>query len=164
MRAIRRSNEHRRLVPVAMGLLILVGVTFGGFSLGSAAARVFSPGDRVPHGVSTSPGGGPSLGNGPYYPKNASGQTYGSTDAVAFDDWPDLILVQGTNGRAGYVDRAVLNEVTGANVSSPEEAVEWQRRMAAAAWRTLEIPVYGADGRARRGSFTVSRSAGAPAR
>jgi len=65
---------------------------------------------------------------------------------VAFDDYPDLLHVEATNGKTGYVDRHLLDELTGANVSSPEEAVEWQRQQDAAGPSVTYIPVYESDG------------------
>lgn len=94
------------------------------------------------------------------FPVNDDGQTYGSTDGVGRKDYPDLILVEASNGRQGYVENDVLNEVTGANVSSPAEAVAWQRKMDAAGQASKWIPVYLSDGKTQIGTFEVDRGTG----
>lgn len=112
-----------------------------------------------PAGVSRVPGGEPGGTIAPAYPTNEAGQTYGAEDDnVSFEDRPDLILVQATNGRQGYVLRETLDEVTGANVSSPQEALEWQRRQDEAGWDRLVIPVFLSDGVIQIGVFEVGRS------
>jgi hypothetical protein len=73
----------------------------------------------------------------------------------------DLMEVKATNGRLGYVDRALLDELTGANVANPEEALAWMRELTGYSTPTIEIPVYEADGTTQIGVFPVSRTGGA---
>jgi hypothetical protein len=67
-----------------------------------------------------------------------------------------------TNGRVGYVDRHLLDELTKANVSSPEEAVDWQRQQDAAGPGVILIPVYESDGTTVIGEFPISRTTTIP--
>jgi hypothetical protein len=69
--------------------------------------------------------------------------------------------VKATNGRLGYVDRALLDELTGANVANPEDALAWMRELTGYSTPTIEIPVYEADGTTQIGVFPVSRAGGA---
>ncbi len=73
----------------------------------------------------------------------------------------DLMEVKATNGQLGYVDRAVLDELTGANAANPEEALAWMREVEGYSTPTIEIPVYEADGSTQIGVFPVSRTGGA---
>lgn len=84
------------------------------------------------------------------WPKNASGQTYGSgLRATSPADEPDLILVEATNGRIGYALRTDLEDP---DPSTPEEAVRLQ---SARGGRSREIPVYLVDGRTKVGVFLI---------
>jgi hypothetical protein len=112
-----------------------------------------------PAGVSRVPGGEPGRTGVPAYPTNEAGQTYGAEDEnMSFEDRPDLILVQATNGREGYMLRESLDDVTGANASSPQEALEWQRRQDDAGWDRRVIPVLLSDGLTQIGVFEIDRS------
>lgn len=143
-----KTRSRRSAVAVVVGAAIgLVG--------GAAFAQVV----LVPAGVATEEGGVPAPAATPEYPINATGQTYGSlNDSVPPEDEPDLILVQATNGNEGYVLRETLDQVTGANVSSPEEAIAWQQHQEAAAWDRITIPVFESDGVRQIGFFEVTRS------
>lgn len=92
------------------------------------------------------------------YPTNAAGLTYGDPGSdVAPENLPDLVLVQATNGRRGYVLSRVLNEVTGANVSTPAEAVAWQAKQQGRT-ASVFIPVYDDSGTVVIGEFEVAPS------
>lgn len=139
-------------------MLIGVAVVAGPFG-GSALAEELILQDIVPAGLATTRDGMSVSPREPTFPTNEAGQTYGSPDELVLpDDWPDLVLVEASNGTLGYVEKAVLDEVTGANVSSSEEAVAWQADMERATWDTVEIPVYLSDGKSVIGGFPVSRS------
>lgn len=139
---IRYHVEVTHVVVVAAAMLVLSGCI-----------------SEPPAGVSRAPGGEPGGTIAPAYPTNEAGQTYGAEDEnMSFEDRPDLILVQATNGREGYVLRESLDEVTGANVSSPQEALEWQRRQDDAGWDRLAIPVFLSDGLTQIGVFEINRS------
>lgn len=73
----------------------------------------------------------------------------------------DLLGVKATNGRLGYINRAVLDELTGANVANPVEALAWMRELEGYRKPVIEIPVYEADGVTQIGVFPVSRTGGA---
>lgn len=158
------ANPLRR-VGVALGVLAVAGA---GFFAGSAiAGAVQSPdanGAQVAPGLATEPGGLPASWKNVDFPRNAAGQTYGLMEVVAFDEWPDLVEVVATNGRFGYVERDLLNETTGGHVSTPEEALKWQRQMDEATWISKEIPVFESDGTTEIGHFEITRSYSDPER
>jgi len=81
---------------------------------------------------------------------------------VPEDDSPatNLVAVVATNGNKGFVDRELVDELTGANMKSLAEAVAWQKQMDATTWDVKEIPVYEADGKTQIGVFPISRSQG----
>ncbi len=62
----------------------------------------------------------------------------------------------------GNVDRDLLDELTGANVTSPEEATEWQRQQDAARPSVTYIPAYESDGTTVIGEFPINRSSTTP--
>ena len=88
-------------------------------------------------------------------PTNEAGQTYGVDDGEG--DRPDLILAEATNGETGYVDQKALDELTGANISTPEEAVAWEKSLESSAWTTKTLPVYLSDGKTLVGEFEIDR-------
>lgn len=147
-----KRSAKRVLTPAAVIGLVVAG----GFTISSAMAGDGS--DHPAPGVATAPGGQPAPYGSADFPVNAQGDSYGPSENVAFEDWPDLILVEASNGADGYVERDLLNEVTGANVSSPEEAVAWQKQSDSEGWTVKELPVYESDGRTQVGVFVVSRS------
>ncbi|MDR0487997.1 MAG: hypothetical protein LBG99_01085 [Propionibacteriaceae bacterium] len=61
----------------------------------------------------------------PAYPVNDKGQTYGSAFGVHMEDEPDLISVEATNGKHGYVYREDLYKGM-SDPKSPEEAMALQ--------------------------------------
>jgi hypothetical protein len=144
-----RRRRHR------LGMGVVVGVV----AVGGGAGLAVSLTQDTPAGTSTTPDGTPAPSIEPSFPTNASGQTYGNPDPrVGLDDYPDLLHVEATNGKTGYVDRHLLDELTGANLSSPDEAVEWQRQQDAAGPGVTYIPVYESDGTTVIGEFPISRS------
>lgn len=62
--------------------------------------------------------------------------------------------MEATNGLEGYVYRDELDEATGINMSSPEEALKWQRQTAGT---TVDLPVYESDGSTLIGEFVIQR-------
>lgn len=93
---------------------------------------------------------------------NESGQTVGRIDGLTPSTYPDLIQVRATNGKLGFVLSAQWNELTGASVSTPAEAVAWQEQMDAEGWTVREIPVYESDGITQIGVFPITRTQGHP--
>jgi hypothetical protein len=86
---------------------------------------------------------------------NAAGQTYGMQNDTGI---PDLIAVEATNGRSGYVFRTQLEDADGTtalrNSTSPQQNLEWQKENEGK--RTL-VPVYASDGVTRIGVFQVGQ-------
>ena len=143
---IRTRPRRRFLIGAAIGLAIAGGGT----------GLVVSLTQYTPAGVSTTPDGTPAPSIEPNFPTNAAGQTYGDPDPrVAVTDYPDLLLVQATNGKIGYIDRHLLDELTGGNVASPAEALEWQRHRDTADPGTIYIPAYQSDGITVIGEFPI---------
>ena len=83
---------------------------------------------------------------------NAKGQTYGSALGVATP--PNLIAVYADNGQSGYVYQTQLNAATGANVTTPSQALAWDAESST----SRSIPVYASDGTRVIGTFTISGS------
>lgn len=85
---------------------------------------------------------------------NARDETYGTTGNPEGE--PDLIAVEATNGKLGYVYREELDEATGETAAreftSAEDALEWQERNRG---RTHTLPVYLSDGTTQIGEFQV---------
>lgn len=147
---VETSRRTRRLV---IGGLIGVATLSGGVAIAASLLQT------TPAGTSAEPNGEPAEGVTPSYPTNQRGQTYGDPgNEILPDDYPDLLAVVATNGRHGFVERALLDEATGANVSSPEEAVEWQRRQDEQGGKTIYLPVYESDGNTVVGEFPVTTS------
>ena len=97
----------------------------------------------------------PTRGPDPGYPRNASGETYGSAaQAVAPDQEPDLILVSFGQGQRGYVRKKDLESP---KFTNPEDAAEWSRQNASKPARV--ITVYESDGRTAIGTFTFGKEA-----
>jgi len=127
---MERPNPHRLTVVGAAFGLALVGLAAGS----AVAGGLLTPAD----GAAT-----------PSYATNDAGLTYGSlADAHSPETEPDLILVETVDGKTGYAYKKDLDEASGANVQSPEEAARWEPR-------TTEVPVYLADGSTRIGVFVV---------
>ncbi len=83
----------------------------------------------------------------PVFPKNESGQTYGSiANVTSVSQYPDLVLVQDTAGHDGYVLATQLN---GPTPSTPQQAIA----MNPTGPRT--IPVYASNGKTVIGKFVV---------
>lgn len=131
-----KNAISRFILPGAVAGLVVVGM-FGG----SAIAGTFASSNARTAEVAA-----------PDYPNNKAGLSFGSAAlAAAPEDEPDLILVETAEGVSGYVYKSDLDEASGANVSSPREALSWQE----AAQDLRKIPVYEVDGITQIGSFVV---------
>jgi len=87
------------------------------------------------------------------YPVNEQGQTYGPVPyASKSTETPDLISATGENGVVGYVKATDLDP----KVSSPEEAMAYQKSIEAIGYKS--IPLYEADGKTVIGEFRLSTS------
>jgi hypothetical protein len=84
---------------------------------------------------------------------NAHGQSYGVENTSGT---PDLISVEATNARDGYVFRTQLADADGtsaaAGFTSPQDALDWQKRMAG---KKISVPVYLSDGTTKIGEFVI---------
>lgn len=86
---------------------------------------------------------------------NANGQTFGVPNQSGT---PDLVAVFADNANVrGYVKESNLNCAAGGDVSSPAEAVEWDK---VSQNRNVSIPVYESDGVTVVGTFTVGSATG----
>ena len=135
---------------------VVAVVTMAGIATGAVVGATYVSQDSTPAGISSTPDAEPSPGRVPNYPVNAVGQSYGQIEIDVLPEFePDLILATATNGREGYIETAELDAITGANVSSPEEAVAWQLEQDAASPKPTTINVYESDGSTVVGSFLV---------
>jgi hypothetical protein len=90
---------------------------------------------------------------------NASGETFGVPNQKGT---PDLVAVFVANPNVhGYVKESQLNCAAGGDVSSPAEAVEWDK---VSQNLNVTIPVYESDGVTVIGAFTVGEATGPDAR
>lgn len=86
----------------------------------------------------------------PNYPINEQGQTYGSDPlTIEPSQEPDLLEATGENGVEGYVKTSDLRPP----VSSPEEAIDFQKITEATGYRS--IPLYESDGKTVIGEFRL---------
>jgi hypothetical protein len=143
------SVRHRNriiVVVVASALALVLTAGTAVWAL-NAAGLIFTP--------STTLGGPATAGPVPDWPRNAAGQTYGvqGNSSVA----PDLIRVEATNGKTGYVDSKQLANLDGPAPTSPKEALDWQK---AHEGETVSIPVYLSDGKTVVGKFDMTYSIG----
>lgn len=140
----------RSLRKYASGAAMLAGIGAGMFGSVAVAGAVASTSNQA---VAT------HLGATTDWPKNAQGLTYGSAlNAVSPQDEPDLIQVQASNGKTGYVLRADLEPSA---PKTPAEALAHQAAQQAAALENATIPVYTSDGTTQIGIFVLYDSSGA---
>lgn len=93
-----------------------------------------------------------SLAPAPQYPRNESGETYGSAlNAISPETEPDLIKAYGTDGTIGYVRSTDLK---GIKPKTPKEALAQQEKEN----KDKEIPLYDKDGKKVIGKFKISGS------
>ncbi|MBW4078103.1 MAG: peptidase M56 family protein [Acidobacteria bacterium] len=86
---------------------------------------------------------------------NAIGETYGVTNQQGT---PDLIAVVIDQGQTqGYVESSELNCASGGDVTSPAEALAWDK---VSQNRNVSIPVYESDGTTVIGTFIVGNATG----
>jgi hypothetical protein len=138
MRIVFESRRVRRSVVIAVGALTL------GASIGVIVSSEVG-------GASTGIAG---LTPGATFPENSDGLTYGSSlGALDEAGVPDLILVVATNGKQGYVYRSALNAADGSDVSTLQEASDWDE---VGATESHTVPVFAEDGTTVIGTFTVS--------
>lgn len=89
-----------------------------------------------------------SLGPNPKFPKNASGETYGSGGGLSpFERKPDLIKARGVNGKTGYIRQT---EADGDMPKSLEEALAQQAKR-----EIRVINVYESDGKTIIDKFEI---------
>ncbi|HVW79564.1 MAG TPA: hypothetical protein VHB69_01315 [Mycobacteriales bacterium] len=86
------------------------------------------------------------------WPRNTSGQTYGSAMGITVPaDLPDLISVIASNGRPGYVHKAPYLAAIESAPANPQIAATESPRPAT-------LPVYAEDGHTRIGVFVIGSS------
>lgn len=85
----------------------------------------------------------------PNYPRNASGETYGSAlSAKGQEKEPDLIKANGVDGTVGYVRSS---DLIGTVPTSPKEALAQQNKAVSG----REINLYESDGKTIIGKFKI---------
>ncbi|PSR25467.1 MAG: peptidase M56 BlaR1 [Sulfobacillus thermosulfidooxidans] len=84
----------------------------------------------------------------PRFPKNVHGQTYGSiANVTSMSQYPDLVLVQATNGKVGYVYAHQLDG--GPMPKTPQQAIAMNPK------GPRIIPVYAVNGMTVIGHFVI---------
>ncbi|MBG6213454.1 hypothetical protein RCH23_001225 [Cryobacterium sp. CAN_C3] len=84
---------------------------------------------------------------------NNNGDTYGAANEKG---QPDLVSMVATNNQPGFVYARELAQADGsaqaAKLSSPEEALAWQKERAG---KTFSVTVYKSDGKTKVGEFVI---------
>jgi len=120
---------------IIIGITLAAGIIVGTLTFGPAIATNISKQNYTP---------------APVYPKNESGQTYGSNAfANSPDQEPDLVAAVGVDGTQGYVRSKDLDEEM---PKTPEEAVAHNRKLKA----ERLIPLYDVDGKTVIGEFKIN--------
>jgi len=145
--------KHTTIGKVVAGTTLALALGVLGGAAVAAGPVLFSPqGLSAELGIETAPMPEPT------YSVNSSGETFGSaTEARSPKEEPALIQAEATNGKAGYVRKAELDAVNGADAmdsfKSPEDALAWQT---ANQGKEFTIPVYLQDGVTVIGEFLVT--------
>ncbi len=106
----------------------------------------------VASGTSTVSGSSTNKEEKSKFNTNKYGETYGVADPETGEE-PDLIAAIASNGKEGYIKQKEFEEKAGGNVSSPKEAVEFEKRTAG---KVIKIPVYNKDGDIVIGYFELT--------
>jgi hypothetical protein len=141
-------------IPLRTVRVLTIGVA--GIVAGVAAGSLVGPAIASTHGDVT-----PKTSQvAPTFSKNAHGLTFGSAlNATSPDNEPDLIQAQATNGQTGYIKKTELDAANGSNVSTPAEALAWDKT----SQTPRSIPVYQQDGVTKIGVFIVGDTTGTAA-
>jgi len=119
---------------VIIGITLAAGIITGTLAFGPATATNLSKQSYTPV---------------PVFPKNKSGQTYGSNAFVnSPDQEPDLISAVGEDGVEGYLRKVDINEEM---PKTPQEAVARNKKHKPD--DVIEIPLYAVDGKTIIGVF-----------
>jgi len=120
---------------VIIGITLAAGIITGTLFFGPAIAMNLSKQSYTP---------------APVFPRNESGQTYGSNAFVnSPDQEPDLVSAVGVDGTEGYVRSEDLNRDL---PKTPEEAVAYNKKLKA----ERKIPLYDVDGKTVIGEFKIN--------
>ena len=86
------------------------------------------------------------------YPSNESGLTYGSLAEAAFiGNEPDLVAVEMLDGSTAYVYWNELDRLEGGDISTPEEAAQWE--LVRESLASEGLTAYGRDGKTILGTW-----------
>lgn len=119
-----------------IGIALAVGLIIGSIGFGPVIASTYQ---------------NQSQNSAPAYPKNESGQTYGTNEnATSLETEPDLVSAIGEDGAAGYV---YSEDLYGEMPKTPEEAVEMMKKYKVG--EVKKIPLYDVDGKTVIGQFKI---------
>lgn len=139
----------KKVMAVSICIAVAVTVIVINWSKGEGAA---SEKTNVASGTSTVSGSNTKQEKKSKFKTNKYGETYGVADSETGEE-PDLVAVVASNGKKGYIKQKEFDEKAGGNVSSPEEAVEFEKKTAG---KILKIPVYNKDGDIVIGFFELT--------
>ena len=88
---------------------------------------------------------------------NSHGQTYGVVNKNGTPDLVAVDIVHGHGSLQGYVKASDMNCAAGGDVTSPAQAVAWDK---ASAKRNISIPVYKSNGTSIIGTLIVGSASG----
>jgi len=125
------ATKRAALTVGGIGLAVVLGV-------GTGAAVAASTGSAPSDAASV------EVPQTPPIQTNANGETYGSLAGLSDDEAPDLVAVEMEDGLVAYVRSVELFEAEGGNVSSPEEALAYER--ARASEGPVSVTAYESDG------------------
>jgi hypothetical protein len=121
---------------VVIGVALVGGMVVGTFNICPTIARAFSNPTQ-------------SLSSAPVFPRNQSGQSYGSDmHSTSPATEPDLVLACGTDGTIGYVKSS---DLYGTQPKTPEEAVAQNPKVG----DVKQIPLYASDGKTVIGKYNI---------
>ena len=160
MSSQRLPRQRSAAVIAGAGALLAAGMVAGFLIAGSgpttpshSAPVVASPATEPAPDAEAEPAADEATPS-PNFPTNANGQTYGSLAEPGSDDaMPDLVAVEMPGGSVGYIYAEELMRLEGGHVSSPGEALEWNKTVKDMATETndegiayIPIAAYESDG------------------
>ena len=158
------ADSKALIIPTAAACgvaIILTAVLSIGPGAGSRSERAQGTTSQAAHSagsssaqteVLASAGKEAEVPQGPPFPTNQEGNTYGAIPdkgGAPYSEWPDLIAVSLGTGLVGYVHKEALHMSDSPvdNPSTPEELLDFSSKMPAS------VPIYAPDGVTQLGTY-----------